>query len=245
MTFVIICASFTFIVQVCFMWVIMKDFKDDNVFYHLDTKGLNVQIAQTKRYAWEGLGKLCVTLVIHVITTKEYMDAMQCMKYIINDKDSFVNPYIALGISLMQITSVVFLQITFLIYVSTMNEGMLVIVQDFIAIEVITLLDNFFGHLVLTILQQNHTFLLGNEPDDNLTDKQHRELVYKFGLPPDLKRNQVMAKSKDSKEYEDQVEQIKRMNEDNKTKKSQNPEVLPYNMPSKRDLDPSTFSKIN
>lgn len=99
------------------------------------------------------------------------------MKYIINDKDSFVNSYIALGITLMQIISVVFLQITFLIYVSTMNEGILVIVQDFIAIEVITLLDNFFGHLVLTILQQNHTFLLGNEPDDSLTDIDHGILV--------------------------------------------------------------------
>ena len=75
-----------------------------------------------------------------------------------------------------------------------MNEGMLVIVQDFIAIEVITLLDNFFGRLVLTILQQNHTVLLGNEPDDNLCDEDHNELVHEFGLPPDLKRNQLNAK---------------------------------------------------
>ena len=50
-----------------------------------------------------------VTIVIHVITSKEYMEAMQCMKYIINDKESFVNTYIALGVSLMQIISVVFL----------------------------------------------------------------------------------------------------------------------------------------
>ena len=101
MTFVLICAVFTFVVQMCFMWAIMSEFKDDNVFYHLDTKGLNVQIATTRNYAYEGLGKLAVTLIIHVITSKEYMEAMQSMKYIINDKDSFVNPYIALGISLM------------------------------------------------------------------------------------------------------------------------------------------------
>jgi len=81
------------------------------------------------------------------------MEAMQCMKYIINDKASFVNPYIALGVCVMQCTSVVFLQMVFLIYVSTMNEGMLTIVQDFIAIEVITLLDNFFGKLALTIIE--------------------------------------------------------------------------------------------
>ena len=42
MTFVVICATFTFAVQMCFMIVIMADFRDDNVFYHLDTKGLNV-----------------------------------------------------------------------------------------------------------------------------------------------------------------------------------------------------------
>ena len=77
MTFVLICATFTFLVQMCFMWVIFRDFSDDNVFYHLDTQGLNVLIATTKRYAWEGLGKLAVTLVIHVITSKEYMEAMQ------------------------------------------------------------------------------------------------------------------------------------------------------------------------
>lgn len=68
---------------------------------------------------------------------------------------------------------------------------MLVIVQDFIAIEVITLLDNFFGRLVLTILQQNHTFLLGDEPDDGLVDEEHTDLVKNYGLPPDVNRHQV------------------------------------------------------
>ena len=132
---------------------------------------------------------------------------MQQMKYIINDKESFVNPYIALAISVMQIISVVFLQLIFMIYVSTMNEGMLVIVQDFIAIEVITLLDNFFGRLVITILQQNHTFLVGGEADDGLTDEQHIDLVKFFGLPPDPNRNQVIVKKEggDEDKQEDQL----------------------------------------
>lgn len=45
MTFVIICATFTFTMQVSFMGVIMSEFKKDNVFYHLNPKGLNVSIA--------------------------------------------------------------------------------------------------------------------------------------------------------------------------------------------------------
>jgi hypothetical protein len=83
------------------MLIIMMDFIEDNVWYNLNTQGLNVQIAQTRRYAWEGVGKLCVTVVIHVITAREYMDSMQSMKYIINDKESFVSPGIALTISTM------------------------------------------------------------------------------------------------------------------------------------------------
>ena len=124
-----------------------------------------------------------------------------------------------------------------------MNEGILVIVQDFIAIEVITLLDNFFGHLVLTILQQNHTFLLGNEPDDNLTDIDHGILVNKHGLPPDMKRGQF--KLNDASQLGKDLQEIMRKKKEYKDKnKSLNAEVLPYNVPSERKLNKATLDFI-
>ena len=72
---------------------------------------------------------------------------MQQMKYIIHSPNKFRSPGLAFLISTFQIVATLMLELTFIFYIQEIR-GIIDITANFIAIQVVTQMDDFLGSLM-------------------------------------------------------------------------------------------------
>ena len=114
---------------------------------------VNFFVLKARNYASDQVMRCMASIMFHATIGKEFKDALLTMNYILKHPDKFMNASVAFSLSLMQMTAAIFLELIFVVYIQSIS-GAIDITKDFIAIQVITALDDFTGQMILSIIRK-------------------------------------------------------------------------------------------